>query len=297
MAYSQYSVLEQRECADCKNHETGNAGWYKDRSSWICSRCYARKRRIKLGIFQDFKKKLNQRQCSHCGSPNTLVSTNKHGYKYKRWTRDGNGGWYCDRCYKVVNYTPSVRRRWNERGVCINGKRLFLAANPRTGSCSNCGKSVQKGEIPYTSMYCRDRSITPNDINLENIHDYATELCSSCMNIVLRERKIIPSRWINHQYKMDRFLHLRQRYYPTSEWIAIRKQVLSKYNSSCVECGSIRDDKDKLTEKPKLHIHHVKPWSEYPELRFSIENLVPLCERCHRKGTIRLKKEIQLCQI
>lgn len=130
----------------CRSTETNaKTGWYSKYHNhkwpWLCSRCYSKVRRRRLGIFQDFKSKLAKRVCSRCNSDETLLSYTKKGYPYQRWTKDGEGGWLCDRCYKKVVFTPERRRKWNERAMKFKDKMLFLKSNPRTGTCSRCGKT------------------------------------------------------------------------------------------------------------------------------------------------------------
>ena len=54
-----------------------------------------------------------------------------------------------------------------------------------------------------------------------------------------------------------------------------RKQVYTRDKHCCVLCSS----------KKRLEAHHIKRWSDFPQLRFDPNNGVTLCRACHRKVT------------
>lgn len=51
-----------------------------------------------------------------------------------------------------------------------------------------------------------------------------------------------------------------------------RKKVLERDNYQCQKCGA---------KNIVLHAHHIKPFSSYPDLRFSLENGMAVCVPCH----------------
>lgn len=55
-------------------------------------------------------------------------------------------------------------------------------------------------------------------------------------------------------------------------YIKWRKDVFAKYNYTCQYCG---------VRGGRLSSHHVKSWSEYPELRYDVNNGLCLCYDCH----------------
>lgn len=53
-----------------------------------------------------------------------------------------------------------------------------------------------------------------------------------------------------------------------------RDAVLQRDGYACKRCGVVNSGH---------HAHHVKPWSDYPELRYDVSNAITLCDSCHAK--------------
>lgn len=61
----------------------------------------------------------------------------------------------------------------------------------------------------------------------------------------------------------------------------IQKQVFERDNYTCQICG---------TRGGWIQVDHIKPWAEYVELRFDINNCRTLCMGCHYKITFGREK-------
>lgn len=52
-----------------------------------------------------------------------------------------------------------------------------------------------------------------------------------------------------------------------------REAVLARDHWNCQNCGQVNK---------VLHVHHIKSFAKYPELRFAIDNGITLCRQCHQ---------------
>lgn len=67
----------------------------------------------------------------------------------------------------------------------------------------------------------------------------------------------------------------------TYDYIKWRKSVFIRDNYTCQCCGT-KNSKG-LNKTVRLNAHHIYNWKDYEEKRYSIENGITLCEKCHNK--------------
>lgn len=72
----------------------------------------------------------------------------------------------------------------------------------------------------------------------------------------------------------------RQYFYASDEWKDACVHVWHRADAKCERCGLDHRDIDRQTFK--FHVHHVYSFTTYPEHRSDVDNLMLLCETCHR---------------
>jgi hypothetical protein len=136
----------------------------------------------------------DKRICYSCGSTQTWIS--KKGYENWFVNRDLIRKIVmhvlCCKCYLRLFIQPKwnpinnpiygkqrskiSRKLEGQRRLNYKGKAVYLKIRPRTGICSKCGKSVNKGEITRTHMH----HIEYHD---QNVLKDTQELCVNCHRI------------------------------------------------------------------------------------------------------------------
>ena len=58
-----------------------------------------------------------------------------------------------------------------------------------------------------------------------------------------------------------------------------RSAVFQRDNWTCQECGN----RSKKNNYIRIEAHHIKPFALFPEFRFSVDNGITLCKKCHVK--------------
>jgi 5-methylcytosine-specific restriction endonuclease McrA len=75
-----------------------------------------------------------------------------------------------------------------------------------------------------------------------------------------------PLKWtLKYDFDLERHENIKK-------WLLLKSQII--YEKGCCEiCGSIK----------KLQVHHILPRCSNPELNLDKDNLMVLCEDCHKK--------------
>lgn len=55
-----------------------------------------------------------------------------------------------------------------------------------------------------------------------------------------------------------------------------RLTILGRDGHTCQKCGT-------SNPRARLEIHHIKPFKDFPELRYEASNVTTLCRDCHKK--------------
>lgn len=155
----------------------------------------------------------------------------------------------CKSCGKVfVIHNPRSRycSACHYRACVICGAVFRLTSNFSQETCSlSCSKKydMQKRRVQRICKHCR------KPFQGRPQRKYCSMQCSQDA-----QKKIGKDSRVNWMYR---------------RW---RKLVFERDNFTCVRCGANKN----------ITAHHIKPWNDYPELRYEVSNGETLCNYCHK---------------
>lgn len=231
-----------------------------------------------------------QRECPICGkiyfaSPYSLkhnkqtTCSRKCSYVLRGINQRKQVEAICKTCGNAFNTT--LYKIENGRGIYCSRK---CQHPPHIVICQHCGKEFRTPPTGNTA-YCSDKCFHADETfraKRSETTKAAWQKPEVRQNIMegIRKRSQDPA-WQNapHFQKGDkhprykgnrRARELASRY----EYKAWRKAVLSRDNFTCQHC---------FVRGGVLVAHHIKQWSQYPDLRFDVNNGLTLCTTCHDK--------------
>jgi 5-methylcytosine-specific restriction endonuclease McrA len=155
---------------------------------------------------------------------------------------------------------------------CIWCKREFVVGGDRIKNCPNrfCSKSCS---AKYT-ISIKDKEVWRKHLSEcgkiggnspKKSRNVSDEMMSS-----LRERMTGDKNpnWNGGVAKLKRYKH-----YNNSEYRNWRNSVFGRDNYTCQVCGK---------NNCFLHPHHIRSYTNYPELRYDTDNGLTLCVPCHK---------------
>lgn len=132
----------------------------------------------------------------------------------------------------------------------------------------------------------RNRRAVPKDRHISQILASLTPLQRKSLDegknldsppLVIPKKKKVPRKDSLASIKYDQgwTKEIRDAFFVSDEWRAIRYQALKLIGGRCCLCG--RSAHDGVV----LHVDHIKPASKFPELRLELSNLQVLCACCN----------------
>lgn len=201
------------------------------------------------------------------------IYTHKKGYKRKDFSEEWKKKISVSKKQNPTRYWLNKKRNpisWiGKKATEISKQKIRIAKLGK--SPWNKGTKGLKLGVKGDKHY-RWRGGLPKCIDchkqLKNRNAKRCVLCYRKTNPHKGEKNVNWNNGISRLNKTERQLLMQ-----TSEYKLWRKAVFERDNYTCVWCG---------LKAVKLNADHIKPWRDYPELRFAIDNGRTLCEKCHR---------------
>ena len=188
-------------------------------------------------------------------------------------TGEGNPNWrggklnkVCVRCGLPFQVYPSQNEHTHCSLICANRDLADAQrdiVNPKKIHYGEDNGSWSGGKDTYICQWCGGEF----NAYARVVHNYCSKSCTTKANFTgLTGEK--SSNWKGGVTPINELIRKSPQY---QGW---REAVFTRDNYTCQHCGKT---------KCYIEAHHLKAFSEYPELRFDVDNGVALCVPCHNQ--------------
>lgn len=160
------------------------------------------------------------------------------------------------RDFKIAKFPHHIIRKIKRRAWKLKDKVVL--------SYEHIGSWAIANNYHPNRTYCHDEL---RDIGRQFLDQFCLQYNLSVEGRTLR----IASLNSNVEFKAPR--KPSDSFYASSEWAAVRREVMNLYSPQCMKCGAI----------DKIQVDHIKPRSLWPHLELSIDNCQLLCEQCNSR--------------
>lgn len=144
--------------------------------------------------------------------------------------------------------------------------------------CKYCSKPIRKWKV-----YCNIEYRNNGYIGIKHTKEHS-EAISKGLKAAKYKRKNTFQSGASHPFWNENRTDQRERL--TGYYRNWRFAVIKRDKYTCQICG------DKRSSGKKFHVDHIKPFAQYPELRFDISNGRVLCVDCHRQTDTYCRKRM-----
>ena len=174
---------------------------------------------------------------------------------------------------KKFNRLTVIERLPNDK----NGKSMWLCKCECGSEVEIRGSHIKRGDIQ--SCGCLLQEETQKRATQRKLEHQVDWECAYCHKKEKRKksrakRKYCSKECYNNSIYTGISLPENRAMRQTEEYREWRTKIFKADNFTCQNCG---------VQGGPLNAHHLKSFTQYPELRFDVNNGVTLCRECHNK--------------
>lgn len=237
----------------------------KGRAAWLCRCACGREAIVRTDALQSGKTK----SCGCSRGRSLLYDENLCGRVFGEWyvykkDPDVSGNYIC-MC--SCGYISSMSTSQFEEGSTSCGCRGLYAQllGTKVGKLTVIGVAYlpnRRGGAVYCACDCGGAT----KVAVSNLQHNAHTRSCGCINLARGKD--------HYNYNPDLPDYKRQQQREVASYVEWRNQVYTRDNFTCQVCG---------VRGRRLNAHHMNSYSDYPDLRTSVDNGITMCALCHRK--------------